>query len=101
MPAGRLGCRMVRGSRLMAAPPWKFATSCRTRVIHLDLTIAERAGEVTALSIDVEQVLLSGYTGRDRAHVLEHIQELERLGIAPPPRVPMVYEVPAELLVCS
>lgn len=39
----------------------------------------------------VERVLIAGYTGRDRARVLEHIAELEQLGVAPPPRVPMVY----------
>jgi len=50
------------------------------------------------LTVQVDQVLLAGYTGRDRAKVMEHIEELEKLGVAPPPRVPMVYVVGGELL---
>jgi len=46
----------------------------------------------------IDEVLLAGYTGRDRASVLEHIRELESLGVAPPPRVPMVYVVDPNLL---
>jgi len=41
---------------------------------------------------------IAGYTGRDRALVQKHIDELEREGIAPPPEVPMWYEMPASLL---
>ena len=41
---------------------------------------------------------IAGYTGRDRAMVQKHIDELEREGIAPPPEVPMWYEMPPEIL---
>jgi hypothetical protein len=41
---------------------------------------------------------IAGYTGRDRAMVQKHIGELEREGIAPPPEVPMWYEMPPENL---
>ena len=51
-----------------------------------------------AISISIEEVLLAGYTGRDQASVKAHIRELETLGVAPPPRVPMVYVVPPDLL---
>lgn len=51
-----------------------------------------------AVSVQVEEVLLAGYTGRDRAAVQQHIQELQTLGVAPPPRVPMVYVVPPNLV---
>jgi len=50
------------------------------------------------VSLPIDEVLLAGYTGRDRASVLEHIHELESLGVAPPPRVPMVYVVDPGLL---
>jgi hypothetical protein len=41
---------------------------------------------------------IAGYTGRDRTMVQKHIDELEREGIAPPPEVPMWYEMPPEIL---
>ncbi len=41
---------------------------------------------------------IAGYTGRDRAMVQKHIDELEREGIAPPPEVPMWYAMPPEIL---
>jgi hypothetical protein len=50
------------------------------------------------VTVAVEEVLLAGYTGRERAAVLAHIEELRTLGVAPPPRVPMVYVAPPTLL---
>ncbi|MBV8086948.1 MAG: DUF2848 family protein [Chloroflexi bacterium] len=51
------------------------------------------------LEADSDEILLVGYTGRDRAAVLAHIEELEKeLGAAPPPRVPMIYTVPGSLV---
>ena len=50
------------------------------------------------LQIPVRRVLLAGYTGRDRAQVAAHIQELARLGVTPPARVPMVWDIPPALL---
>ena len=58
---------------------------------RLDLAVIESDGQETPLSVDVKQILVAGYTGRDRAKVLEHIEELRHLGVEPPPRVPMVY----------
>jgi hypothetical protein len=40
----------------------------------------------------------AGYTGRDRAVVLAHIAELERIGVAPPPTVPTFYRIPPYLV---
>lgn len=45
-----------------------------------------------------EVVVIAGYTGRDRAAVLEHIRELEQHGVAPPPTVPTFYAVSPQLL---
>ena len=63
----------------------------------LDLTIVERSGRSTPVSIPVDRVLLAGYTGRDQAKVMEHIHELALMGVAPPEHVPMVYVVPGDL----
>jgi hypothetical protein len=62
------------------------------------VSVVEADGRATSVSVPVRRVLLAGYTGRDRAKVLEHIHELEELGVAPPERVPMVYVVGPELL---
>lgn len=55
-------------------------------------------GLTSPVDLTVRQVLVAGYTGRRRASVLEHIRELERLGVAPPPSVPMVYPIEPALL---
>jgi 4-hydroxyphenylacetate 3-monooxygenase len=41
---------------------------------------------------------VAGYTGRDREAVQAHIDELAEQGIAPPPTVPMFYELVPSLL---
>jgi hypothetical protein len=65
---------------------------------RLDLSVAELDGRVTPTSFMVQQVLLAGYTGRDRAKVMEHIHELEALGVAPPARIPTIFVVEPDLL---
>jgi len=52
----------------------------------------------TSVSLDPEVFIIAGYTGRDRAMVQKHIDELAREGIAPPPEVPMWYEMPTSIL---
>lgn len=42
--------------------------------------------------------VIAGYTGRDRAIVQKHIEELAHEGIPPPPAVPMLYPMPVGLL---
>jgi len=51
-----------------------------------------------SVQLTPEKFTIAGYTGRDRAMVQKHIDELEREGIAPPPEVPMWYEMPPEIL---
>ena len=52
----------------------------------------------TRFELDPEVFVIAGYTGRDRASVQKHIDELAREGIAPPPEVPMWYEMPLGIL---
>lgn len=42
--------------------------------------------------------IVAGYTGRDKAAVQDHIDELAAIGIAPPPSVPMFYPVDASAI---
>jgi hypothetical protein len=43
------------------------------------------------------RLVIAGYTARDQDAVRAHIDELEEIGVAPPPQVPMFYEIPATL----
>lgn len=59
----------------------------------------ERPGSAPALrALPVHRVLIAGFTGRDRAKVMEHVKEMEELGVAPPERIPMIFVVGPELL---
>jgi|ERR1035437_9086363 hypothetical protein len=53
---------------------------------------------VEPINVDVDVLLLAGYTGRDQAAVRAHIEELERHGVSAPSIVPTVYAVPATRL---
>ncbi len=68
-----------------------------TRTLHL--LVCQTDGRRTSSDVAIEQVILVGYSGRDRQAVEEHIRELELLGVAPPPRVPAIYTVAPELVV--
>lgn len=65
---------------------------------QLRLLLCQTDGRSLPLEVKIDQVILVGYSGRDRAAVLAHIHELERLGVAPPPAVPAVYTVPPPLV---
>ncbi len=51
-----------------------------------------------ALDVDIRDVIVAGWTGRDSAGVQHHIDELAALGVAPPSQVPLFYRVSNELL---
>ena len=51
-----------------------------------------------ARHIELEMVVVAGYTARDRASVMHHIDELAAIGIPPPPTVPMYWKFPPWLL---
>lgn len=67
-------------------------------VLKIELTLHRLQAGPVPVRVEVTEVLLAGYTGRDRAKVLEHIHELELLGVKPPDRVPAVYVVEPSLL---
>jgi hypothetical protein len=48
--------------------------------------------------ITVDQLVIAGWTARDRAAVDHHIAELAAIGVPPPSTVPLFYRVSAELL---
>lgn len=66
------------------------------RILLSMLTFTDEHG--TAVNVTPDTFVIAGYTGRDRAIVQKHIDELEHEGIAPPPEVPMFYQMPVSLL---
>jgi hypothetical protein len=48
--------------------------------------------------VDIEQLVIAGWTGRDVAALNRHIEELKAIGVQPPSTVPMYYRVAADLL---
>lgn len=67
-------------------------------MFELQLDVIDDADGRRPVRHAVRRVLIAGYTGRDRSSVMDHIRELQQLGVAPPPRLPMVYEVDPALL---
>ncbi len=61
---------------------------------RLVLDIVRPSG-TTAVVFEPRRMINAGYVGRDQAAVRQHIEELCREGVAPPPSVPMLY--PMEL----
>lgn len=52
----------------------------------------------SAIDCSIENVVVAGWTGRNRDAVDHHIHELSQLGIAPPSQVPLYYKVSDALL---
>ena len=48
--------------------------------------------------IHIGALIIAGWTGRDKAAVQHHIDELGELGVAPPSKTPLFYRVGADLL---
>lgn len=54
-----------------------------------------------ALDVGITDLIVAGWTGRDRAAVDHHIAELAEIGVAPPSQVPLFYRVSSSLLTQS
>ncbi|MFI6501397.1 DUF2848 family protein [Nonomuraea typhae] len=61
------------------------------------LTLKVAAGD-EELVISPERLIVAGYTAKDERAVAEHIAELARIGVPPPPSVPAFYELDPRLL---
>lgn len=51
-----------------------------------------------ALALDIQRLIIAGWTGRDAEAVNHHIRELEEIGVKPPSAVPCFYPLAASLL---
>ena len=50
------------------------------------------------LVLDIQRLIIAGWTGRDADAVNHHIRELEEIGVKPPTTVPCFYPLAASLL---
>jgi hypothetical protein len=55
-------------------------------------------GGVEKVAVDIEDLVIAGWTGRDVAALSHHIEELKAIGVQPPSKVPLYYRVAAQLL---
>jgi hypothetical protein len=68
-------------------------------MINLQLqTLILNEPELRKLNIQVTDLIIAGWTGRDRNAVELHIEELAAVGVAPPRQTPMFYRVAADRL---
>jgi hypothetical protein len=63
--------------------------------------VQELNGAETVVEVNVTDVVIGGWTGRDQAAVQHHIDELAEIGVPAPSKTPLFYRVAAELLTQS
>jgi hypothetical protein len=64
---------------------------------HLSLRLHSASG-VRPVEVKVSELVIPGWTGRDRAAIQAHIDEMKDCGVAGPASTPMYYRVAALLL---
>jgi hypothetical protein len=65
------------------------------KVLNLEI-VSEKTSEWR--QFEIQRMVNAGYVGRNREAVQAHIDELERLGVPPPSRVPMIFPVLSGIL---
>jgi hypothetical protein len=64
-----------------------------TTPVSVKLSLSLGAGDVPARPHEVHQLVIAGWTGRDRDALEQHIGELEALGVKRPGTTPIFYRV--------
>jgi uncharacterized protein DUF2848 len=65
---------------------------------QISFDLLPKSGGSRRVQVSVENLVLAGWTGRDRAAVEAHIKEMAELGIPAPRTTPIFYRVGASLL---
>ncbi len=55
-------------------------------------------GAVEKVSVEISDLVIAGWTGRDVAALNHHIEELKAIGVQPPSQVPIYYRAAAQML---
>ncbi|NDG39602.1 MAG: DUF2848 domain-containing protein [Betaproteobacteria bacterium] len=65
--------------------------------MKLEFTVDAAAGQ-RKLQVEIEQLIIAGWAGRDRESIEHHIEELAAIGVPRPSAVPLFYRVAANQL---
>ena len=60
--------------------------------VEFDATFTSRDGQERE-RVTIEKVIVGGWTGRDKAALQHHIDELAKIGVKPPSKTPLFYRV--------
>ncbi|OYX42760.1 MAG: hypothetical protein B7Z02_11215 [Rhodobacterales bacterium 32-67-9] len=60
--------------------------------VEFDATFTSRSGQELERVV-IEKVIVGGWTGRDKAALQHHIDELAKIGVKPPAKTPLFYRV--------
>jgi len=60
--------------------------------------VVEVGGAAQALKVDLTELVVAGWAGRDRAAIEHHIEELAAIGVPRPSTVPLYYRVAENLM---
>ncbi|WP_020698619.1 DUF2848 domain-containing protein [Reyranella massiliensis] len=55
-------------------------------------------GAIEKVAVDIKDLVIAGWTGRDVTALNHHIEELKAIGVQPPSRVPIYYRASAQML---
>ena len=64
----------------------------------LSFAVTSADGSMQRLPVVVDRLVIAGWTGRDKAKLMEHVEELKELGVAPPETTPVFYPLGANLI---
>lgn len=62
------------------------------------MTTFQLADTDDTLEIDIRELIIAGWAGREQAGIDEHIEELKAIGVKPPSSTPLFYRVAANQL---
>lgn len=62
------------------------------------MTTFQLADTVDTLDVEVQELIIAGWAGREQAAIDEHIEELKEIGVKPPSDTPLFYRVAANQL---
>src|SRR5680860_492027 len=62
------------------------------------MTTFQLADTVDTLNVEVQELIIAGWAGREQAAVDKHIDELREIGVKPPSDTPLFYRVTANQL---
>lgn len=55
-------------------------------------------GAIEKVAVEIKDLIIAGWTGRDVTALNHHIEELKAIGVQPPSRVPIYYRAAAQML---